>query len=90
MWKALRSRQFDEIKFRRQHPIGRYVADFCAPALRLVIELVGGQHAEREAEDAIRTRDLEARGYRVLRFWDSDPIESVLEQIWSVVQELRF
>jgi very-short-patch-repair endonuclease len=85
-WRALRVRQIEGVKFRRQHPIGSYVVDFCAPDIRLVIELDGGQHAERQVEDERRTRFLESRGYRVLRFWNSDSVEPALEEIWRVVR----
>jgi len=89
LWRELRSGRLEGIKFRRQHPIGRYVADFCAPSLRLVIELDGGQHAEPQQGDALRTLHLESQGYRVLRFWNSEvneALEAVLERIRAVIQ----
>ena len=72
------------VRVRRQHPIGRYIADFALPARKLVIEIDGGQHATAIARDNARTRVLEARGWRVIRFWNSDVmgnIEGVLETI---------
>jgi len=71
-------------KFRRQHPIGPYFADFCAIKQRLVIELDGAQHAELSQEDEIRTSFLKSRDYRVLRFWNDQvlaDIEEVLDAI---------
>jgi very-short-patch-repair endonuclease len=84
LWERLRSRALLEAKFRRQHPVGRFIADFCSPQHHLIIELDGGQHAERSEEDAQRTAQLGALGDRVVRFWNNDvldDIDSVLEQI---------
>src|SRR5690348_1322366 len=74
LWSRLRSAQVQGASFRRQHPIGRYTADFCAPSLKLVIELDGGQHAgeAHAARDSDRTAWLAARGFTVLRFWNND------------------
>ena len=79
------------VKFRRQHPIGSYIVDFCCPTLRLIVELDGGQHAEQNAADQARTCFLESRGYRVLRFWNNPVMtqwDDVLEEISSVVSTL--
>jgi very-short-patch-repair endonuclease len=63
--------------FRRQAPIGNFIADFAWYAGKLVVEIDGGQHAEeRRAYDARRTAWLEAQGYRVLRFWNNDVLKS--------------
>jgi len=72
LWSLLRQKQFDGNRFRRQAPIGPYIADFFCPAAKLIIELDGGQHAEQSAADQVRTNWLEARGYRVLRFWNNE------------------
>jgi len=72
LWRGLRNRTFATHKFRRQHPIGRYFVDFVCIERALIIELDGGQHAERFAADEVRTAFLEARGFRVLRFWNND------------------
>jgi very-short-patch-repair endonuclease len=69
LWAALRARRLDA-KFRRQHPIGRYVVDLACIEARLVVEADGGQHAD-SASDAVRTRYLERGGWRVIRFWNS-------------------
>ena len=76
MWRLLRSRALDGWKFRRQHPIERFVADFACPAAKLVIELDGDQHADRAAQDADRTSALARRGWRVLRFWNNEVMEN--------------
>ncbi len=73
-------------KFRRQHPIGPYVADLACPGARLVIEIDGGQHAEeKRAADERRTQDLMSRGWLVIRFWNYD----ILTNLDGVVQEIE-
>lgn len=85
LWMRLRGRQLG-VKFRRQHPVGPYIADFCCLECRLIIELDGGQHAEQVRADKARTSYMENHGFRVLRFW-SDQIltdtDAVLERIFS-------
>jgi primosomal protein N' (replication factor Y) len=70
LWAALRARRLAS-KFRRQHPIGRYVVDLACIEARLVVEADGGQHAD-SAWDVVRTRYLERGGWRVIRFWNND------------------
>jgi very-short-patch-repair endonuclease len=89
LWSILRNRQLEGLKFRRQQPIGGYVADFCCEELRLIIELDGGQHAERQEQDRARTPTLEDMNYTVLRFWNVDVAQGpdgVVDEILSVVQ----
>jgi very-short-patch-repair endonuclease len=69
MWRLLRSRRFEGLKFRRQVPIGRYIADFVCLSPRLIIECDGGQHADN-AYDAARDAWFEVQGFRVMRFWN--------------------
>src|SRR5512140_907244 len=71
LWSYLRKDQLG-ITFRRQHAIGPYIADFCAPSKKLIIELDGSQHLDQAESDAERTDFLASKGYRVLRFWNSD------------------
>ena len=89
LWGALRRKQFDGFKFRRQHLFDPYVLDFvCLPA-KLVVEIDGGQHADAIADDAKRTRALALAGFLVLRFWNNEVLletEAVLARIWD---ELR-
>ena len=77
MWKHLRSRQLLGIRFNRQVPIGPFICDFAARSAKLIIELDGGQHGDRVAEDTRRTRFLEAQGYRVIRFWNNDVLTNI-------------
>jgi len=86
LWQRLRKRQLSGAKFRRQHPIGPFIADFFCLNSRLVIELDGSQHGEdRERQsDERRTQYLESQGYRVRRFWNDEilgNIDGVLEEI---------
>jgi len=92
LWSMLRGKQMAHLRFRRQQPIGPYVADFFCPAAKLIVELDGGQHGEDDAVayDEARTRWLEAQGYRVLRFWNIEFLkesEAVLETIWRAIVE---
>jgi len=68
LWWRLRNKQLG-VKFRRQVPIGSYIADFASLEPKIVIELDGSQHADRKA-DAERDRVLARRGFQVLRFWN--------------------
>ena len=84
LWTCLRARQLMGAKFRRQHPIGPFITDFCCVERRLIVELDGGQHAGQIEADQRRTEFIELSGYRVLRFWDNEVlnnIEGVMERI---------
>ena len=86
LWPSLCGRQMCGFKFRRQHPIGPYIADFYSHEAQLVIEIDGGQHGEdnQRLYYEKRTAYLEAQGIRVLRFWNHhvfEETESVLEVI---------
>ncbi|NKB48270.1 MAG: DUF559 domain-containing protein [Alphaproteobacteria bacterium] len=85
LWKHLRNRNLAGLKFRRQHPIGRYIADFCCEEEKLVVELDGGQHAGDADRDEERTRYIEKFGYRVVRYWNSE----VLSNIDGVLADIR-
>ena len=85
LWSALRRRQIDGLRFRRQVPLGRFIVDFACYDARVVVELDGGQHAESEAEDKARAKWLEERGFRVLRFWNTEVFEN-LEGVLEVVR----
>jgi very-short-patch-repair endonuclease len=84
LWTHLRSRRLGQFKFRRQLPIAGFVVDFVCLETRLIVELDGGQHAERSDYDERRTAILGKHGFRVLRFWNDDvltKLEAVLEEI---------
>ncbi|WP_297733538.1 DUF559 domain-containing protein [uncultured Maricaulis sp.] len=88
LWSRLRNRNLLGVKFRRQVPIGPYIADFASREARVIVEADGGQHGETESQDAERTAFLEHRGYQVLRFWNHAilaDIDSVMEVIGETV-----
>lgn len=74
-WHLLRDRRFENIKFRRQYPIGRYIADFICVEKRLIVEFDGGQHAE-SMRDQRRDEWLKTQGYTVLRFWNNEALKN--------------
>ena len=75
LWLRLRGEQIDGYRFRRQVPIGPYIVDFVCRKASLVIEVDGGQHASGGERDSERTAWLESRGYRVVRFWNTDILQ---------------
>jgi very-short-patch-repair endonuclease len=86
LWRRLRRFPVSGTHFRRQVPIGPYVADFACMAARLIIEVDGSQHGRDDLRkrDEERTHWLEAEGYRVIRFWNNDltaNMDGVLEAI---------
>jgi very-short-patch-repair endonuclease len=89
MWSNLRDRRFQGIKFKRQKPIAGYIVDFVALDLKLIIEIDGGQHAERMAADAVRTRRLEESGYHVVRFWNHDVLGNLEGVLEALAQEVN-
>jgi very-short-patch-repair endonuclease len=72
VWQILRSHQMKGYKFRRQVPIGRYIADFVCHEARLIVEVDGGQHDRSSPREAERSRFLQNEGFRVLRFWNNE------------------
>ncbi len=94
LWSRLRAGRLLGVKFRRQQPIGDHIVDFVCFDHLLVVEVDGGQHNEPAAmaRDSERTRDLESRGYRVIRFWDNDVltnIDGVLQRIAEALESDR-
>ncbi len=84
LWRQLRDRRLLGHKFRRQHSIGPYIADFACITARLVIELDGSQHADAEEADARRTAFMVAEGWTVIRFWNA----RVLTDVDNVLREI--
>jgi len=83
LWRHLKAKQLEGIKFRRQEPIGKYIVDFVSFDKKLVIELDGGQNAG-SMRDAERDAWLRSQGFRVLRLWNNEVFENpegVLEEI---------
>ncbi len=83
MWRLLRDRRFGGVKFRRQAPIGPYIADFACLTHRLIVELDGSQHAESE-KDKRRDSYFARQGWRVLRFWNAEVMENPDAVLWQI------
>jgi very-short-patch-repair endonuclease len=92
LWFHLRRGQMAGAKFRRQQPIGPFIVDFYCSALRVVVELDGSSHDNKEPYDLARQQYLESKGLTVLRFTNSDIRENVVgvaEQILGVCRDLK-
>lgn len=76
-WYEVRDRRLGGLKFRRQHLIGVFIADFVCLERRLVIEIDGGQHADDVVRDAARDCVIAAEGFRVLRFWNHEVLTNM-------------
>ena len=90
IWSSVRNRQLGGFKFRRQRPIGSYIVDFVCVEKKIVIEIDGGQHALNTEHDDKRSEFLRNKGYRILRFWNSDVLKeknAVLEEIILHLEE---
>ena len=85
LWQALRNRNLGDYKFRRQHPIGAYIADFFCAEVGLIVEVDGGGHLDQMVYDQDRTDWLEGQVYHVIRFWNDD----VLYHLDEVTLEIR-
>ena len=89
-WYQVRDRQLDGLKFKRQVPIGPFIADFICIEHKLIGEIDGGQHGAATANDERRDAFLRSEGYRVLRFWNHDVltnIESVMDTVLAVIRQ---
>ena len=86
LWEALRDKKVGGLRFRAQHPVGQFILDFYCPACKLALELDGSIHDNRAEEDAARTAQLRAYGYRVLRFQNKE----VLTNLASVTERILY
>ena len=75
LWAALRGRAMGGFKFRRQYPVAGFVADFACAECSLIVEIDGESHLARSDEDKARTEKIEAAGWKVLRFWNTEVYE---------------
>jgi len=85
LWKYLRARQLEGIKFRRQQPIGKYIVDFVSFEQKIIVEIDGGQHSVGKDRDNERDNWLGVQGFKVLRFWNNE----ILENIEGVLEVIR-
>jgi very-short-patch-repair endonuclease len=91
LWQALKGKQLNGLKFRRQHPLGSFIADFFCAEHKLIIELDGAVHKQQTEYDDARTHKLEEFGYRVIRFRNQEVsanLDAVLERILEAVAEI--
>ena len=84
LWKNLRAKRLQGFKFRRQEPIGKYIADFVCYERRVIIKLDGGQHSEESEKDQERDEWFRSERFRVLRFWNNDVL-SKTEEILEII-----
>jgi very-short-patch-repair endonuclease len=91
LWAKLCNRQLAGAKFRRQQQIENYIVDFVCFEKKLVIEIDGGQHNETMfiRKDAQRTRHLEQKGYRVIRYWNSDVLQNIDGVVYNILEVLN-
>ena len=94
LWFHLRRKQILDVQFNRQRPIGKYIVDFFAPAIKLVVEADGSQHLDAEGvlADAKRAAFLEAQGIMILRFDNLQILtqtESVLDMIHTEIVQRK-
>jgi len=88
LWNALRNSSFAGLKFRRQHPVGFYVADFCCQQKKLIIELDGDSHDFSEQKDRARTEALNREGYQAIRFSNTDVLDNLEGVLMMIARTL--
>jgi very-short-patch-repair endonuclease len=87
LWFCLRNRRLNGFKFRRQHPVDRYVADYCCAECKLIVESDGDSHVGREDHDAVRTARLNELGYAVVRYSNVDVHENIEGVLLAILEE---
>ncbi len=85
LWEQLRNRKLDGFKFRRQHPLDRFIVDFYCAACKLIVEVDGDIHYLQQERDAVRTEELERQGYRLIRFRNEQVLHN-LENVLAAIQ----
>lgn len=93
-WKCIRGRQVQGLKFFRQYSVGQYILDFYCPAVKLCVELDGGQHNDEQNKesDGVRSEFLQTQGVTVLRFWNHEVLQqtdAVMEKLAQQIEELK-
>jgi len=87
-WRSIRARQLENKKFYRQFIVAPYIVDFVCRELMLIIELDGGQHMDNREQDVYRTRYLQNKGYKVVRFWNNQVINEFDDVLTSLILAL--
>jgi very-short-patch-repair endonuclease len=90
LWMKIRNRQFYNMKFFRQYSIGPYILDFYCPALKVAIEVDGGQHNQPDNKqyDIFRSEYLKAHGIEVMRFWNHEVLENVDDVLTQLMEKV--
>ena len=88
LWNALRGRRFEQFKFRRQVPVGKYIADFVCFEKKLIVELDGSQHQDSR-HDEIRDAWLKSQNFRILRFWNIDINQALDGSLLAILDALK-
>jgi very-short-patch-repair endonuclease len=88
LWSGLRGEQLG-VKFRRQHPLGNYIADFACLELKLIVELDGSQHADNQVYDLARDAFFKAQGFTVMRFPSSAPFQNFDGVMSTILHQLN-
>ncbi|MBA4748418.1 MAG: endonuclease domain-containing protein [Sphingopyxis sp.] len=88
LWYELRAKRFDGVKFRRQNVVGNYIADFYSRSARLIIEVDGDSHAFRHEYDRVREQYFNSKGFRVIRFANSDVMTNMESVLTTIGQHL--
>ena len=89
LWFLLRDRRLAGFKFRRQHPVGPFIVDFCCTEARVIVELDGGHHSLTHDSDTARSGYLTGQGYRVLRFWNNEVLGNTPGVVECIVEALK-
>lgn len=91
LWSLLRNRRLIKRKFRRQHPIGPWVADFACPAIKLAIEVDGPSHdtPDQQAWDGMKTEYLRTSGWRVIRIKNADIYQAFADVEARIIAEIN-
>lgn len=89
LWDRLNNKQLLNVRFRRQHPIYRFIADFYCHAARLVVEVDGGIHNSQKEYDEGRTAEMERFGIKVIRFRNDDVEKNIEDVIYRIEQIVR-
>ena len=88
LWQELRAHRFENYKFKRQQPVGKYIADFVNLEHRLIIEVDGSQHDESQ-HDKVRDAWLKSQNFRILRFWNIDVLKEMDGVLLAILAALK-
>ena len=88
LWQALRNRQLEGFKFKRQVPLDGYILDFVCFDAQLIVEVDGFQHAKSE-RDLVRDAFFHGHGFRILRFWNEEIVKNLDGVCLAILSELR-